>query len=358
MAGGWHAVELVRVPPVEAAKETTVRYLSVSFAVLALAATGALANPGKGNGDGNVKADRGSAPAKMERGNSGAAKGGPERGPKVSERGGPSMKAGNERRGGGAEKAEGPVRFDDTRGKPQGNVRPAKMDRQERRDNGPAARGFGDRGGVETRIRYVDRGDNFSIFRDFDRRSSFYDGCPPGLAKKYNGCMPPGLARQRAIYRPAYFGYGGFDDARFYYDDGFLIRLGENGRISASIPLLGGALAIGNPWPSYYQPVELRPYYRDYFGLQPNSYRYAGNTIYRVDPETAAITSIAALLTGDDFVIGQPAPAGYPVYNVPYPYRDRYADGPEGHYRYADGYVYRINPETRLVAAAIELLVD
>ena len=94
-----------------------------------------------------------------------------------------------------------------------------------------------------------------------------------------------------------------------------------------------------------------------YAGLR-DAYRYAGNAIYRIDPETAAITSIAALMTGGDFVVGQPVPVGYPVYNVPYPYRDRYVDGPDGYYRYADGYVYRVDPETRLVAAAIELLVS
>ena len=122
------------------------------------------------------------------------------------------------------------------------------------------------------------------------------------------------------------------------------------------MPLLGGALAVGNPWPSYYAPVRLPAYYTDYYGLGPNdAYRYADNVIYRVDPETAAITSIAALLTGDDITIGRPMPMGYDVYNVPYPYRAQYLDGPGARYRYSDGYIYQIDPETRLVAAAIEL---
>ena len=78
--------------------------------------------------------------------------------------------------------------------------------------------------------------------------------------------------------------------------------------------------------------------------------------LYRVDPQTSAITSIAALLTGDDIQVGSPMPMGYDVYNVPYPYRSQYADGPQANYRYSDGYVYQVDPETRLVAAAIELL--
>ena len=89
----------------------------------------------------------------------------------------------------------------------------------------------------------------------------------------------------------------------------------------------------------------------------PTSYRYADRVLYRVDPETAAITSIAALLTGDDFRIGQPMPAGYDVYNVPYAYRQRYYDRPDAYYRYSDGYIYQVDPETRLIAAAIELLI-
>ena len=51
-------------------------------------------------------------------------------------------------------------------------------------------------------------------------------------------------------------------------------------------------------------------------------------------------------------------PIGYDVYNVPYPYRSQYVDGPNSMYRYSDGYVYQVDPETRLVAAAIELLAS
>lgn len=328
------------------------RYLILSMAAVALAATGAGAQPDKGNGKGNDKGNRGGPPVQMERGKGGGPDMRTDRGPQREQRGGPERRASEQDRG-NDRKAGGPVQVDRDRGNAEREARAVDFDRNGRRDFDRD-----DRGRDDVRVRYVDRGDNFSIFRDFDRRRAAYDGCPPGLAKKYNGCMPPGLAKRQPYYRPAWFGYGGFGDTRFYYDDGFLIRLGNDGRISASIPLLGGALAIGNPWPNYYQPVELRPYYRDYYGLQPNAYRYAGNAIYRIDPETAAITSIAALLTGDDFIVGQPVPVGYPVYNVPYPYRDRYVDGPDGYYRYADGYVYRVDPETRLVAAAIELLVS
>jgi hypothetical protein len=64
-----------------------------------------------------------------------------------------------------------------------------------------------------------------------------------------------------------------------------------------------------------------------------------------------------ALLTGDDFEVGRRVPTGYNVYNVPYQYREQYYDRPDAQYRYSDGYVYQIDPKTRLIAAAIELIV-
>jgi hypothetical protein len=68
-------------------------------------------------------------------------------------------------------------------------------------------------------------------------------GCPPGLAKKHNGCLPPGQAKK--LYHvgqrfPASYGYAwnynqipydlrtqyGFDpNDRYYYGDGYLYRV-------------------------------------------------------------------------------------------------------------------------------------
>lgn len=122
--------------------------------------------------------------------------------------------------------------------------------------------------------------------------------------------------------------------------------------------LLGGALALGKTWPERIESAAAPAYYVDYFDLgSAESYRFAENVLYRVDPEDASITGVAALLTGDEFVIGQEMPAGYDVYNVPYSYRTRYQDTPTVWYRYVDGYVYRVDPRTRRVTAAIDLLV-
>lgn len=180
-------------------------------------------------------------------------------------------------------------------------------------------------------------------------------GCPPGLAKKNSGCMPPGLAKQR-LYRPTWWGMTGLAGGQYVYDDGYLLHLNGE-RVAGYVPLLGGGLSPGNIWPSMYAPVAFPDYYEDYYDLgPPGGYRYADDVLYRVDPSTSAITSIAALLTGDNFQIGSPLPPGYDVYNVPYPYRSQYVDGPDDWYRYSDGYIYQVDPTTQLVTAAIEML--
>ena len=68
-------------------------------------------------------------------------------------------------------------------------------------------------------------------------------GCPPGLAKKNNGCLPPGQAKKlynRGQRWPGNYGYAwnynqipydlrsryGFDpDDRYYYGDGYLYQV-------------------------------------------------------------------------------------------------------------------------------------
>ncbi|MCT2560130.1 hypothetical protein N0B51_14195 [Tsuneonella sp. YG55] len=335
------------------------RKFLMSAAAIALAAGGAYADPGNGKGKG---ADKAGGHAAMEAHGAGHGDGG-----KLDR--GASMKA-------AAHSDHGP-RANDARG---------PREKPDRPDRGPPEKAAkSDRASQANQARKVERSVERRPDRDYRRgddrdyrregyrevrtvsfgdrdRYGYIEGCPPGLAKKNHGCMPPGLAKKRAgwedrYFRPSYFGYRSLGDGRYYYDDGYLYRTGANGSILGYIPLLGGALSIGNPWPSYYQPVSVPDYYVDYYNLGPaNSYRYADNVLYRVDPETAAITSIAALLTGDQFAVGQPMPSGYDVYNVPYAYRDRYYDTPDRYYRYSDGYVYQVDPTTQLIQAAIQLL--
>lgn len=353
------------------------RNIVMGVAAIALAAGGAYAQPGNGNGGGNGNGKGGGNSAAAAKNNGGGnGNGNANRGNGNANRGngnqGGNVAQANNNRGNGNGNANNvAVRGNGNgnagnanRGNGNGNVRNAS--------NGNAVlRGNGNGNGNSGNIRIANRrgngngNDGYEVirysFRDtLARDYGLIDGCPPGLAKKNNGCNPPGLVK-RDYYdydRANWWGLPGLIDGRYRYYDNNLVRLSDAGAILGYYPLLGGALSTGNVWPSWfdYQPVP--SYYESYYGLGPRgSYRYADNALYRVDPETAAITSVAALLTGDTFTVGQPMPSGYGVYNVPYGYRDRYVDGPNAMYRYSDGYVYEIDPTTQLVAAAIELLI-
>lgn len=333
---------------------TTRMTLSAGAAALAMAAAPVAFAQGKnyGNGNGN-----GGQPAAQSKGNSGKSGGKPDRGAPKAERG---NGGGNNDRGGPPERADRGNGSGKDRGGPQ-----AKTDRgngngnsgvKAVRGNGNPGKGGNDRAngrdGIDIDVRFA-----LPLLREtYGTRTQLIDGCPPGLAKKRNGCLPPGQAKKLyGSYNPGFFGLFA-DRGDYYYRDGYLLRYRADG-LAGYIPLLAGALGIGNVWPSYYEPRPIPRYYDDYYGFDDRyGYRYADNVIYRVEPESAAILGVTALLTGDDIVIGRPMPRGYDVYNVPYRYRDRYYDRPGKRYRYADGYVYEIDTETALVVSAIELL--
>ena len=347
------------------------KYLT-GAAALALAASAAVADPGGGKGGGGDKGGGG--------GNAPAAHGG---GGKAQDNGSGNSHAGRSAQGGGKDRmANDRV--------PQGKLDRGNNDA--RQDGRPATSGHGDRnadrgrdgvdripvdsrdGGARPRdVRLAtgrDRADGAGNWGDPvpQRTRGLIAGCPPGLAKKANGCLPPGQAK-KAAYMPVFYDSpnwwnfndrwhdsASLNDGNYRYSDGYLVRYGDGG-INSWLPLLGGALSPGNAWPGQYETQGLPPYYQDYYGVgQPDGYRYYDDTLYRVDPQSNAITAIAALLTGDTFKVGRPMPAGYDVYNVPSSYRDRYPDGGNSDYRYSDGSIYQIDPTTKLVQAVIGLL--
>jgi hypothetical protein len=326
------------------------KHLLIGAAAVALA-VGPLA--AQSNGHGKGQADHGpkmNGPSMKaaEHGNAG------HKGPSMA----PAMNPAKEKRG--ADKPH-PAKDSADRDRPaashppdrtrpgKGNGRPEKARADNARDaNRPGMKVLRDG------RRYYSERDARATFDFAAARRPPIDGCPPGLAKKHNGCRPPGLARQRT-YRPEWWGLAGLTGP-YAYDDGYLLRL-DGGDVAGYVPLLGGALSPGEIWPSAYPSLPVPDYYAHYYDLgPPDSYRYADDVFYRVDPGTSAITSIAGLLTGDQFRIGSPLPAGYDVYNVPYPYRGEYLDGPDARYRYSDGYIYRVDPTTQLVTAPIDLL--
>ena len=134
-------------------------------------------------------------------------------------------------------------------------------------------------------------------------------------------------------------------------DDGYLYQVDRNSNlVTAMYPLLGGAFSIGQPVPYGYTNYNVPYAYRSLYYDSPDYlYRYGDGAIYRVDPDTQLISAVVALLTGQRFGIGQQLPLGYDVYNVPYQYRDTYYDTYDAWYRYDDGYIYQVDPYSRMI---------
>lgn len=328
--------------------------LFAGAAALALAAPVAAEKGGKGGGHGQG----GGKPAHVEHG--GGKGGGHGRGA----RGGKPDKA--ERQAFRAERRERAERPAFRRS------RPAKLERQTlkrelRREERAVRRAVDER-------RFDDR--RFEPVRVLDDDSRFVRygmSCPPGLAKKGNGCLPPGQAkklfgvgqrleaawfdgyRPPAEYRSFY--HDGPDHYYRYDDDGYIYRADRGSDlISAIIPLFGGGFGVGQPLPAGYDVYNVPFQFRDtWYDTDDSLYRYGDNAIYRVDAESGLIEAVVALLAGD-LNVGQPLPAGYDAYNLPLDYRDEYQDGDDYLYRYADGNIYQVDAETQIVQAIVEML--
>ncbi|HET9354974.1 MAG TPA: hypothetical protein VFO42_02275 [Sphingomicrobium sp.] len=223
----------------------------------------------------------------------------------------------------------------------------------------------------------VDRDDGVRIVRrDFTGGifpgRGLANGCPPGLDKRDNGCMPPGQvknllgARLADNYASAMVPFAMRnwypDDDRYLYrsGDGFIYRVNRsNSLVDGLIPLFGGGsyYALGDPWPQPYDFYNVPNQYRSLWSDgEDYRYRYGEGAIYRLDPTTNAVNGIVALLAGD-LGVGSRLPMGYDVYNVPLAYRSQYADSSDAWYRYNDGYIYQVDPKTRLITALIDAII-
>ncbi len=348
--------------------------LAAGAAAIALAAP-SLAQGNGNKGGGNDKAQ------KADRGG-----GGNNKAQKASRGGGSDKQARGDRRGGGemrmaqgnpnkgGDKARGNDRGkdrmvvrdrdDDRKGKDRGNDNVRMVDRDDRDDR---AR-FGDRNDDRRLIRFDDDGRSvrFADNRWMD------DGCPPGLAKKDNGCMPPGQAKKVGSVLPAFLSSqkldGPFsqwyrDNDRYYFrnDGDYIYRVErQGGLIDALIPFSNRDYSyypVGMNYPIGYDYYNVPQQYQGFYPEGGNfDYRYGSGAIYQVNPQNNAIQSIVALLAGD-LAVGQRMPLSYGAYNVPLSYRDRYYDSPDAMYRYNDGYIYRADPTTQLITAVIDAIV-
>lgn len=311
------------------------------------------------------------------------------------DRGGRGEKAERRGRGGGGElRAERRDRDDDSDRRERRAQRDrsdrqwARADRRERdddRDDRREARR--ERDDDRRELRRLVRDDRRDLRRDFrdDRRFDRDDDryrnrfvraagdCPPGLARKNNGCLPPGQAKKLFAGQAlplAYYSdyniprqyqswYRDTPDTYYRYDDGGYIYQVDRGSnlIESLIPLLGGGFGVGQVLPAGYDTYNLPMAYRDdYVDSDEAYYRYGDDAIYQVDPQTNMIESIVALLAGD-LNVGGLLPGGYDTYNLPLDYRDQYVDSDEAMYRYADGNIYQVDPQSMIIEQIVASLV-
>ena len=165
-----------------------------------------------------------------------------------------------------------------------------------------------------------------------------------------------------ASYVPPSYGFEGFypdsGEDCYRYGEGVVYDVDcYSGFVEDVIPLYAGGYGVGQILPASYAYYNVPYQYRSvYYNTPRSSYWYAPGAIYQYEPRTSMITSVAALLA-PGFTIGQPLPAGYEVYNVPLAYRATYYDTPAAWYRYNNGYIYRIDPNTTLVTAIVASLL-
>ncbi len=347
--------------------------LLAGTAALALAAPVAAEKGGKGGGHGQG----GGKPAKVERGggHGGGGHGGgkPARAERGGHGGGQAMRAARPQR---AERqlfrAERKAERRAVRAERPARAERQALRREDRRDDRVVRRGFDDR---RDRVFRDDRRDRRrpAMWGGEPRFVGFGHACPPGLAKKGNGCLPPGqakklFARGQRLERDWFEGYRVpaayqsfyYDTPDYYYrydDEGYIYRADRGSDlISAIIPLLGGGFGVGQPLPAGYDVYNVPMQYRDtWYDNDDSLYRYGDNAIYEVDAESGMIEGIVALLAGD-LNVGQALPDGYDAYNLPLDYRDEYPEDEEHLYRYADGNIYQVDAKTQMIQAIVEML--
>jgi hypothetical protein len=206
-----------------------------------------------------------------------------------------------------------------------------------------------------------------------DRSTSLIDALIPLLA---GGFLPGTYLPQSYMssYVPDYYGLNSFYPANYDYGygydggdygnvcnryaDGVIYQVDcDTGFVENVIPMYAGGYGVGQLLPSAYSYYNVPMQYRSlYYPTADYSYWYAPGAIYQYDPRTSLITSVAALMS-PGFSIGQPLPAGYDVYNVPYDYRSTYYDTPTAWYRYNNGNIYQVDPTTQLVTAIVASLL-
>jgi hypothetical protein len=206
---------------------------------------------------------------------------------------------------------------------------------------------------------YYQYGDGYVY--QVDRGSNLIGALIPLLA---GGFLPGTYLPQTYMnnYVPAYYGLDNFYPDSPYscnrYYNGVVYQVDcASGYVENVVPVYAAGYGVGQYLPASYDYYNVPMQYRSmYYDTPDYGYWYAPGAIYQYDRGSSVITSVAALMS-PGFAIGQPIPAGYGVYNVPYDYRATYYDTPDAWYRYNNGYIYQVYPTTQLVTAIVASLL-
>jgi len=215
------------------------------------------------------------------------------------------------------------------------------------------------------------RFDNFDRDRFESRFGALgFNGCPPGLVSINGGCMPPGQFRKMMIGQmlPAQYSnsllplelrdlYRDSDDYYYRYGDGYAYRVDRRTNlVQALLPLLGGGYSVGQVFPTSYMNSYVPDYYRPFYqDTRDDYYRYANGYIYQVDPRSGMIQNIIPAYS-NGYGVGDMLPASYSYYNVPSQYRSFYPETADYSYRYGPGAIYQVDRQTSLITAIASLL--
>lgn len=217
----------------------------------------------------------------------------------------------------------------------------------------------------EIRQRNLNEGDRW------DYAGSYGAACPPGLAKKNNGCLPPGQAKKLigsaipVAYASGYLPdalrdlYRDDDDYYYRYGDGYLYRVDRDSNlVNSLLPLFGGGYTVGQQFPYGYadQDYYVPSYYQSFYQETPDDYyRYDNGYVYDIDRRSGLIENIIPAY-GYGYGVGEMLPASYSAYNLPYQYRDVYQDTGDYYYRYAPGAIYQVDRDSSLITSVASLL--
>jgi hypothetical protein len=206
---------------------------------------------------------------------------------------------------------------------------------------------------------YYRLGDGGYLYQ-VDRRSNLVQSLLPLLgAGLMPGQMFPSAYANPYMPQPFQAFYPDSRDNYYRFANGYVYGIDrDSGMIENMVPLMANGYGYGQMLPDSYSAYNVPYQYRDLYADNDDyMYRYAPGAIYQVDPSTRLITAVASLLTGNGLSVGQALPMGYSTYNVPLGYRDQYYDTADNWYRYNNGNIYQVDPKTQLVTALIRAIV-